>query len=71
MTEEQTTQAESKDQKLTSEQEINVLGQVHVYLSNFDGIKGSQAASFSRTLDGLALVVNSLVLKFDEAKKAA
>jgi len=67
MTEEVKT--ENEKLKLTVEQEINVLAQLHVYLSNFDGIKGAQAAAFSKALDGLAAVVNSLVVKQEESKK--
>lgn len=68
---EKTTNIETEERtvsKLTIEQEINLLAQAHRYFSDFDGVKGSQTANFSRVLDALAMVVNSLVLKQEESK---
>jgi len=50
-------------QTLTAEQEIGALRSVHTFLSNFDRVPGSMAATWGQALDTIAVVANSLISK--------
>lgn len=56
--------------KLSAEAEIDLLRQVHVFLQEFP-IQGRLGAQWSRVLDAIGTVANSLIAKQDEAVKAA
>jgi hypothetical protein len=45
---------------LSKEEQLNVLVQIHQFLSNYDRVPGAFASQFAQVLEGLALVANSI-----------
>ena len=70
--ESETAEVSSQDivvsETLEPEQEISGLKKVHQYLSEFDRVPGSMAATWSQMLDTIAVVANSLIAKFGASK---
>lgn len=62
---------ELQHQKLTAEQEIQTLRNVHTFLSNYDRVPGSLTNQWSQVLDAIALVANSIIAKAAETTTEA
>jgi hypothetical protein len=62
--------APAVEAKLSAEAEIDLLRQVHVFLQDFP-IPGKLGGQWSRVLDGIGLVANSLIAKQEESVKSA
>jgi hypothetical protein len=55
--------SEATSQILTAEQEIQALRNVHQFLSQFDRVPGFLTNKWSKALDAIAIVANSLIAK--------
>ena len=56
-------------QKLTKQQKVDALRQVHQFLSNFDRVPGFLANQWFQTIQAVALVCDNISLYDEDDKK--
>ncbi len=59
-------QVSNEFRQLTSKEQLDLLVQVHGFLSNFDRVPGSLTAQWSQVLQALAMVAKSVEMELKE-----